>query len=285
MIELIHGNCFEHFKNIEDGSVDLVLTDPPYFSTNLHFDNKKNRFDFKVLLLELKRILKPNGVLVSFADFNLLAELRSYKLFKSQYEIIWQKNQMQGFLDVKRKPLKNHELIGIFTEQLKKSTYNPQKFNYQSSRFKIGESTKASNLSGGEHYGKQNKEQSREYIEDGTRYPLSVVFAQNWNGGEALKRRVAKLQGLKGHPTKKPLDLVEYLVKTYSNEGDLIIDPFMGSGTTGLAAKNLNRRFIGCEVFEEYFIIAQNRIENAVIKHDLTTEITNKQTTENKALF
>lgn len=80
MIELIHGDCFEHLKTIEDWSVDLVLTDPPYFSTNLHFDNKKNRFDFKVLLLELKRILKPNGVLVSFADFNLLAELEKLQV-------------------------------------------------------------------------------------------------------------------------------------------------------------------------------------------------------------
>ena len=103
MIDLIHGNCFEEMKSIKDGSVDLILTDPPYFSTNLHFDQLP-RFDFKELLLEFKRLLKPTGILVSFADFNLLSELRGYKLFKSQYEIIWQKNMAVGFLDANVRP-------------------------------------------------------------------------------------------------------------------------------------------------------------------------------------
>ena len=253
MIDLIHGDCFEEMKSIKDGSVDLILTDPPYFSTNLHFD-KAPRFDFKELLLEFKRLLKPTGILVSFADFNLLAELRSYKLFKTQYEIIWQKNQAQGFLDAKVKPLRNHEFIGIFTDQLKKSTYNPQKFNYQSSRFKIGESNKARTLKESSVYGKA--ESHGDYIEDGTRYPLSVVFAQNWNGGIALQVRA----GQKRHTTQKPLDLVEYLVKTYSNEGDLILDPFGGSGTTAVAAQNLNRNCICIESHDEYIDIAKARL-------------------------
>lgn len=126
MITLHHADCFEIMKSIPDGSVDLICTDPPYFSTNLHFD-KAPRLDFKALLLEFKRLLKPHGIFLTFTDFNLLAELRGYKLFKSQYEIIWHKTMPVGFLDANLRPLRNHEFIGIFVDGLKKSTYNPQK--------------------------------------------------------------------------------------------------------------------------------------------------------------
>jgi len=120
MIELHNADCLEIMKGLPDNSVDLIATDPPYFSTNLHFD-KAPRLDFKALLLEFKRLLKPHGIFITFADFNLLAELRSYKLFKSAYEIIWHKVAPGGFLDAKVRPLRSHEFIGVFVDGLKKS--------------------------------------------------------------------------------------------------------------------------------------------------------------------
>jgi len=258
-MNLFNDDCLKIMRTLPDNSVDAIVTDPPYYSTNLDFD-KKQPIDFLLWLMECRRILKPSGVLVAFADFNLLAILRGHRIFNSSYEMVWQKNMAVGFLDAHIRPLRNHEFIGVFTDQLKRSTYNPQKFNYQSTRFKIGQSNTSGRLPATKHYGGTH---SHDYIEDGTRYPLSVVFAQNWNGGEALKRRTMKLAGFKGHPTQKPIDLVAYLVKTYSNEDELILDPFMGSGTTGIACKNLERDFIGVELDAEYFEMAQQRIEAA----------------------
>ena len=126
MINLMMGDCLNLMSEIADGSVDLVLTDPPYYSTSLQFDQGE-KLNFEVVLNELKRILKPAGILVSFADFNLLAELRSYNAFKTSYELIWQKTMAVGFLDANIRPLRSHEYIGVFTNALKKSTYNPQK--------------------------------------------------------------------------------------------------------------------------------------------------------------
>lgn len=137
MITLHFKDCFEVMKGMADGSVDLICTDPPYYSTDLHFD-KAPRLDFKALLLEFKRILKPHGIFVTFADFNLLAQLRGYKIFKSAYEIIWQKNMAVGFLDANVRPLRSHEFIGVFVDGLKKSTYNPQKIKGEPYKIKQG---------------------------------------------------------------------------------------------------------------------------------------------------
>lgn len=262
MIQLYNDDCLNIMRDMPDNSVDLICTDPPYYSTALAFD-KQPRIDFEYWLKECKRVLKPAGVLVSFADFNLLANLRSKKIFKSSYELIWQKNQPQGFLDANVRPLRNHEFIGIFTDKFKTSTYNPQKFNYQSSRFKIGESNKVRNIQNktDTHYSIVNK---KDYIEFGLRHPLSVLYCQNWNGGMALKRK----NGQERHPTQKPIDLVEWLIKTYSNDGDIVLDCFAGSGTTGVACQQLNRQFIGIELNPEYFEIAQKRIKNA--QHQMT---------------
>ena len=261
MTNILHNaDCLEILRTLPDNSIDAIVTDPPYYSTNLKFD-KEPRLDFKNLLLELKRVLKQNGVLVSFCDLNLLIELKQSNVFNSCYEIIWQKNQPQGYLHSKVRPLRNHEYILVLYDNLKSTTYNPQKFNYQSSRFKLGDLNGCLDLKPAEHYGSKRKKTA--YYEDGTRYPLSVVYAQNWNGGFSLARKELLAKGFVSHPTQKPLDLVEYLIKTYSNEHDIILDPFMGSGTTGIACKNLNRSFIGIEREPEYFETAQARIKNA----------------------
>ena len=255
-MNLFNDDCLQIMRTLPDNSVDAIVTDPPYYSTNLDFD-KKQRVDFLQWLIECKRVLKPSGVLVTFADFNLLATLRGYQIFNSSYEMVWQKNMPVGFLDARIRPLRNHEFIGVFTDQLKKSTYNPQKFSFQNARFKLGEPNNFDTAVSGRHYGGQHNKP--DWIETGKRFPLSVVYCQNWGGTEILSRRNGNFR----HPTQKPIDLVEYLVKTYSNEGELILDPFMGNGTTGIACKNLERDFIGVELDAEYFEMAQQRIEAA----------------------
>ena len=125
-IELFNGDCLEVMRALADGSVDCIITDPPYYSTNLHFD-KAPRIDYGAWLLECKRVLKPNGVLVSFCDLNLLIELRGYKAFKSAYELIWQKTVAVGFLQANIRPLRNHEFMLVMMDGMNKSTYNPQK--------------------------------------------------------------------------------------------------------------------------------------------------------------
>jgi site-specific DNA-methyltransferase (adenine-specific) len=252
-IQLFNDDCRVVMAGIESGSIDLIVTDPPYYSTNLAFD-KAPRIDFKAWLFECQRVLKPTGVLVSFADFNLLAELRGHKVFKSTYELIWQKTIAVGMLNANKRPLRSHEYIGIFTDAFTLSTYNPQKT----------ESTK-------KHHGKtkrsgQNniyrKDKGNTWRDDSTRHPTSVL--SGFYDKDMFNTSADKSHR---HPTQKPLDMVSWLIKTYSNEGDLILDPFMGSGTTGHAASLLNRRFIGCELGTTYFAIAKARIEDA--QHDL----------------
>jgi site-specific DNA-methyltransferase (adenine-specific) len=243
MINLYNQDCREVMAGIESGSIDLILTDPPYYSTKLEFD-KAERIDYKQWLLECQRILKLDGILISFADFNLLAELRGHKVFKSTYELIWEKTMAVGFLDANIRPLRNHEYIGIFTDAFKESTYNPQKTKGDSYKIERKNATRIEHTN-------QIRTSS---INNGDRHPLSVLSFSNGNNGSL-------------HPTQKPLDLVSWLIKSYSNENDVIFDPFMGSGTTGHAASLLNRNFIGCELNETFYSIAKERIEDA--EHDL----------------
>lgn len=229
--------------NIDSGSIDCIITDPPYYSTSLTFD-KADRIDFKEWLIECSRILKPDGVLISFADFNLLSELRSLSPFKNTYELIWKKTMPVGFLEANFRPLRSHEFIGVFTNKLKKSTYNPQKtkgIEYKKKR--TGEEA--------DHY---NNARRTGTVNNGDRHPVSVLEFSNGNIGSM-------------HPTQKPVDLIAWLLRTYTNEGNIIFDPFMGSGTTGVAAAILNRNFIGCEIDSTYFAIAKARIEDA--EHNL----------------
>lgn len=243
MIELHHCDCLEIMRSMPDNSVDLILTDPPYYSTNLAFD-KEPRIDFEYWLKECQRVLTPTGILVSFADFNLLAELRRLSPFKSTYELIWEKTLPVGFLDANSRPLRNHEYIGVFTDAFKASTYNPQKTKGE--KYKKSESRIVSG-----HYGTK-KSPAKE--SSGDRHPVSVLKFSNNNNGSL-------------HPTQKPLDLVSWLIRTYSNENNTVLDCFMGSGTAGDACVKLKRNFIGIEKDSAYFSIAKVRIENA--QHDL----------------
>lgn len=244
MINLHNKDCFEVMAEIKTGSVDMILTDPPYYSTNLKFDQAP-RLDFALWLKECQRILKPHGVLVSFADFNLLADLRSKSPFKSTYELIWHKTMAVGFLDANRRPLRSHEFIGVFMDGMNKATYNPQK-------------------TAGEPYVKKNSNHTTtiystatakgNYIREsnGDRQPHSIIKSSNSNNKSV-------------HPTQKPIQLCDWLIKTYSNEGETIFDGFMGSGSSGVAALNNGRKFVGCELAPTYFDIAKQRLDNATL--------------------
>ena len=240
MISLYNKDCLEVMAQLETGSVDMILTDPPYYSTELKFD-KAPRIDFEFWLKECQRILKPHGVLVSFADFNLLADLRSKSPFKSTYELIWQKTMAVGFLDANRRPLRAHEFIGVFMDGMNKATYNPQKTAGKAYVRKQGSTaTSIYSTSKGSYIAES----------DGLRHPHSIIKSSNGNNHTV-------------HPTQKPLHLCEWLVKTYSNDGETVFDGFMGSGSSGVSALNNNRKFIGCELDLNYFEMAKKRIDNS----------------------
>lgn len=246
MIELHNKDCFEVMAQIESGTIDLIVTDPPYYSTNLHFD-KAPRIDFELWLKECQRILKPSGVLVSFADFNLLADLRSKKVFKSSYELIWHKTIAVGFLQANLRPLMTHEFIGVFVDGLKSGTFNPQKTKGKAYVKKNKNNEKGAIYS--TVYGQYKRENN------GFRNPVTIVKFSNNHKNQII------------HPTQKPVDLLQWLIKSYSNEGETVFDGFAGSGSTGVACIHTKRNFIGCELHPPYFDAAQKRLLDA--KHDL----------------
>jgi len=249
------GDCHDIVKQIPSGSVDLVCTDVPYFSTNLDFDKKC--FSLKPILEESVRVLKPSGVFVTTCDLNMLIELRSHNLFKSSYELIWPKNQTTHPLDANIRPLRGHEFVLVMTNTLKKSIYNPQ--------MTVGNKYKK-NQKGVLKHSNQPRIHGLN-IYDGGRFPLSVlpIFYDQ-------ERQDSSRSDKTRHPTQKPLDLISWLIKTYSNEGDTVLDPFMGSGTTGVACASLGRNFTGIEINPEYFDISLRRIADELSRPRMFAE-------------
>ena len=238
-VTLWQGDCLELMKNIPDGSVDLVLCDLPYGTT-------RNKWDSIIPLDSLweqyKRVIKDNGAIVLFSAEPFTSLLITSNIQWFRYDLIWSKTQGSDFLNANRKPLRSHENICVFYK--KQPTYNPQKTDGKPYKAKSGETTSTNfGKFNGNHY-TENK--------DGKRCPLSVLrFTGEHSRG-------------KQHPTQKPTDLLEWLIKTYTNEGETVLDNCMGSGSTGVACVNTNRRFIGIELDEGYFNIAKERIEKAI---------------------
>lgn len=241
-IELWQGDCLELMNNIPDKSVDCIITDLPYGQTS------RNRWDtvipFEPLWEQYKRITKDNAAIILFGNGMFTAELMMSNKSMWKYNLIWEKTQPTGFLNAKKMPLRNHEDICIFYK--KPPTYNPQKTT--------GHTRKVSKA---EH--KVGCKNTSDYGEHGLttydsteRYPKSV-----WKFAKDTQKSSL-------HPTQKSLALIEELVKTYSNEGDLILESCMGSGTCGMACVNTNRRFIGIEKEEKYFEIAKDRINTRI---------------------
>jgi len=233
------GDCLKRMNEIEDHSVDLILCDLPYGTTQNKWDTV---IPFDKLWEQYRRICKGAIVLTAQPPFDKVLGASNISMLK--YEWIWQKENGTGHLNAKKSPLKNHENVLVFYDN--QPTYNPQmRFGFKPYKIGNGEVIKSTN------YGKH----VRAIVESkGERYPLTII---------KFNRDPSKI-----HPTQKPVALMEYLIKTYTNEGDLVLDNCMGSGTTGVAAVNTNRSFIGIEQNPEYYKIAVNRIKEAKIKHD-----------------
>ena len=233
-IQLYQGDCLEVMKNIPDKSIDLVLTDPPYGTTACKWDSV---IPLEPMWKELKRITRLNSAIVLFGTEPFSSTLRiSNKDYK--YDWIWEKNTGTNFLHAKRMPIRFTENIHVFIEG--SSWYYPQKTTgHAPTNSGVGRNT-------GNVYSGNSKVNYKGG--DTTRFPKNIIEFKSVNNYKRI------------HPTEKPVALMEYLIKTYSNEGDVVLDFTMGSGTTGVACKNLNRKFIGIEKDETYFKIAQDRI-------------------------
>ena len=232
--KLILGNSLKKLKEFPDGMFDAIVTDPPYFTTNLKFDQDK--FDWQEVWADFKRIIKPNGIVIIFGQMRSAIEVINANPKWFRYEIVWEKTMPTGFLDAKVRPLRNHELILVFAKSLKNTTYNPQKekgIPYQRDRSGVAQ-----------HYAKTSRIPT---LNNGDRFPKDTIKFSNHNHQSP-------------HPTAKPVELIKYLLNTYTNEGDLVLDPFGGSGTTAIASLENHRQYILIEKDENYHAIAQSRI-------------------------
>ena len=253
-MRLLHGDCLELMKGIPDKSVDMILCDMPYGLTKCEWDKCINLSD---MWENVSRIIKDRGAILLFSIQPFTTDLiqSNRKLFR--YEIIWEKTQKTGFYNANRMPLKGHENILVFYKKL--PTYNPIKRTISSQEAK----ERIVNIGRTRHkkadrcvlYGHVN---AQDYTDTGERYPHDVIHFSNWNG--AL---FGNLNKVTKHPTQKPIPVLEYLIKTYSNKGDAVLDFCMGSGSTGVACVQTGRDFIGIELDDNYFEIAQKRIYEA----------------------
>ena len=237
-MRLYQGDCLEIMPSIKQKSVDMVLCDLPYGRT-------RNKWDTQIpldkLWAEFDRIVKDNGVIVLFAQTPFDKQLGSSNLKLLKYEWIWVKKQGSGHLNANKMPLKRHENILVFYKKLPK--YHPQMTK-----------GKAYTAISGRSSSNYNQQRSVTTINEGTRYPTSILEFKSEKGM---------------HPTQKPVALCEYLIRTYTDEGDVVLDCCMGSGTTGVASCNLNREFIGIEKEQKYFYLSQKRIKESCVNKKL----------------
>lgn len=236
---LVNADCFDVFPFIEDNSINAIICDLPYGTTACKWDSI---LPLNELWGEYKRVLKPEGVIILFGTQPFSTTLISSNIKQFRYELIWDKIRSATGLNAKRMPLKTHENILVFYD--KQPTYNPQMTEGKPfDKTKYNGQLELPNVTGGGvKISKKN---------DGTRFPISIQrYSQNW-------RRQNQM-----HPTQKPLELMEYLVKTYTNEGDMVLDNTMGSGTTNLACLKLNRKSIGIEKEKQYYDVAVRRLSS-----------------------
>ena len=243
-IHLMHGDCLEWMKEMPDGSVDMVLSDPPYGTTACKWDTV---IDLPLMWEQLKRITKPSGAIVMTASqpFTSALVMSNPKMFK--YDWCWIKNKSTGFLNAKRQPLRAKEDVLVFYRN--QCTYNAQKT-----------------------YGHRPVNNFVKHTSDGETVGATKIGISGGGSTERYPTNVQKFSvvnqdgtsdGGKFHSTQKPVALMEYLIRTYTNEGETVLDFTMGSGTTGVACKNLGRKFIGIELDQGYFDIAVKRIGEA----------------------
>ena len=234
------GDCLELMNGIPDKSVDMILADLPYGTTQCSWDSV---IDLNKLWMQYKRIIKPEGVIVLTANFLFAVELYKSNLEWFKYDLVWNKKHGKAPGVAKYRPMPSHEFVLVFGEGT--NTYNPQM--EEGEPYVDVRKSGRSYVNGNEHnLGFKNEDY--EMVNEGERYPLSVLDFLSY--------------GVEGqHPTQKPLNLFEYLVKTYTNEGDLVLDNVAGSGTTGVACQNTDRDYILIEQEQKYVDIIRDRLE------------------------
>lgn len=242
--KVTQGDCLEVMRGIADKSVDMILCDLPYGTTRNKWDSI---IPLDALWEQYNRIIKDNGAVVLTAQTPFDKVLGTSNLKMLRYEWVWEKSQGTGHLNAKKMPLKNHENILVFYKKL--PTYNPQM---------VGSETRKVRRSGIEanttNYGKFVEIAESEYM---GRFPVTV---------QKVNRDNVRL-----HPTQKPVALFEYLIRTYTNPGEIVLDNCIGSGTTAVAAINTDRQFIGIEREPDYVEIANNRIAEATKLKEATS--------------
>ena len=248
MIDLRHGNCLELMKDIPDGSIDMILCDLPYGTTQCSWDII---IPFDELWKQYNRVLKETGIVVLFSGGLFTIDLINSNRKDFKYKLIWKKNVPTGMSSAKYRPMKYYEEICIFYR--KNGTYNPQM------KERIGVGKACYNY---DHYCGESNHVEYEKIKK--RYDPDFV-----QPSDVLEFNVVPNRKGKVHPTQKPVELLEWLIRTYSNENDTVLDNCMGSGSTGVACKNLDSNFIGIELDENYFNVAKERIENHMCKKEL----------------
>ena len=239
-IELWCGDCLELMKNIPDSSIDCIICDLPYGTTSCKWDIV---IPFEPLWEQYNRIIKDTGAIVLFGSEPFSSKLRLSNLKNYKYDWVWEKTKPSGHLNAKKQPLRKYENISVFYK--KQCTYNPQGLVY--GYFNNNRPSRSKKIKGEYTFGIEHDFG----ISNATNYPSNILMYSNGNNNNL-------------HPTQKPLELIEYLVKTFSNEGDIVLDNCMGSGSTGVACINTNRKFIGIELDNTYFEIAKERINKAV---------------------
>ena len=244
MIELIQGDCLTEMQKIESGSVDAIITDPPYGTTACKWDSV---IDFELMWEQLNRIIKPNGAVVLFGSEPFSSALRMSNIKNYKYDWVWVKTKAGNFIQAKNMPLKLNELVSVFSngvvihkgQSKRRMNYFPQGIK------KVDKDWVRPKVYDSEHNFKRPSHNTKRKITQ-ENYPSTVLKFNSVHNPP--------------HPTQKPVALMEYLIKTYTNENEIVLDFTMGSGSTGVAAKNLNRSFIGIEQDSNYFKIAEERI-------------------------
>lgn len=241
---ILCGDCLELMKDIPDKSIDMILCDLPYGTTACKWDTI---IPFESLWEQYNRIIKDNGAIVLFGSEPFTSKLIISNIKNFKYNWIWQKDKATGHLNAKKQPMRTVETISVFYK--KQCTYNPQLTKKPLKNIRPA-TTKRKNV---QNYGSMDKE-SRRGIPVDMSYPKDILQFRGCFGDK----------GKSNHPTEKNVALLEYLIKTYTNEGETVLDNCMGSGSTCVAAINTNRHYIGFELDEKYFDIADKRIKETI---------------------